>query len=428
MAGEVTTPASAASLYGGIPLARSPDDPRSIERLRLASFERNLWQVGIAELEETVEEVTGGRVREWFESDSSVLEAALLRTCQRILVLAVFTTSDGPDRWSARLAREAAWTVRTDIEAIRHLYDIAAGLDSRAPGEREVRDQVRATAAGVLSRAPRRLLANLLERAAEAPSGLPPTEARSVADLAAEWLRPRLSGRPARVLVIGAGTVGRRAAEQLAPDSHVTLIYRSHPPDPEWARRWGVEARPTTALTEALRTSDAVIAAAKTTGRVLAEADLPGEPGAGPRWFVDLGLPRNVDPRIGLRPGSQLVDLGGLPRGRLSPERLALLRRTISAASEEGVDEFARASVEPWVSELRRRAESIRSEELERALAHAGPLTDAARLALERFSDRLVRRLLAGPTAELRGLPPGPEVDLLRRRVVELFETADPRP
>lgn len=428
MAGDVAGPKS---FSGPLPL-RSPsgaaDRRPPVDRLRLATFERTLWQIGISELEATVGEMTTDRLHAWFEEDPSLLEIAVLRTCQRVLLLGVFDAPDGADRWAGRLSIAGTWTVRTDEEAIRHLYGIAAGLESRAPGEREVRDQVRAAAQGVRSHYPRPVLANLLRRAASAPERLPPSPEGSVADLAAEWLRPRLAGRRARVLVIGAGTVGRKAAQRLAGESDVTLLYRTRPPDPAWTARWNVRVRPAPEMIAALRTADAVIAAAKTQGRVLGPSDLPGPAEAGPRWFVDLGLPRNIDPDVGRRSGVQLVDLTGLPQGRVAPERLAVVRQTIRAAADQGIRDFARASVEPWVTELRVWAESVRWEEWERALAHAPDLPEPARIAFERLTERLVRRLLAGPSAELRGLPPEPAMDLLRRRVVDMFLTADPRP
>lgn len=427
----------AGDLAGPDPVPRSASDafperstgPGSpIERLRLVSFERNLWEVGIAELEETVGEITLERIRSWFGLDACVLEAALLRTCQRVVLVGVFSRAEGPELWTRRLSSIGSWTVRADGEAIRHLCEISAGLESRAPGEREIREQVRSAARNVLSRSPRRILANLLERAARAPEGLPAVPSSSVADLAADWLRPRLADRRAEVVVIGAGTVGRRAAERLSDTADVTVLYRSRPPDPAWTSRWGIRARPTEEMREALARSDAVIAAAKSSGRVLGAADLPTSSRGGPRWFVDLGLPRNVDPAIGLRPGTQLVDLAGLPPGRLANERLAPLRREVNAAAEAATREFVAASVEPWISELRGWAESIRAEEWARASEFAGSVPGPALLAFERFSERLVRRLLAGPTQEMRSLPPGPEMDVLRRRVVEMFYANDARP
>lgn len=399
-----------------------------VERFRLVSFERRLADVGVSELERTVAEISPESLEGWFAKDPSLREIALLRTCQRVVVLAL---TDGPEadlRLSGRLGLAGRWAQRTDAEAVGHLFRITAGLDSRAPGEREIRDQVRATASGVRSRHPQALVRSLLLRAADTAATLGDHGVGSVSDLAVDWLLPRLSSREAGVLVIGAGIVGRRAAERLAGHAQVTILYRHRPPDATWTAQWNVRARPSAELIEAVRGAEAVIAAAKTTGRVLGAPDLPPLPRSGPRWFVDLGLPRNIDPEIGRRAGCELVDLDGLPRGEIPPELRAEMERIVESAAAVEARELAGASAEPWISELRRWAESIRREEWEQATAHAGAVSDSARLAYERLSERLVRRLLSGPTRELRALPPGSELDLWRRRVVELLQGSDVGP
>lgn len=422
MAGDAAEPLSSrppdSTLESPVPLS-SRNLPK---RLTLVTLEQNLWHVSIAELETSLSEVTPENVRVWFDSDLSILEVGLLRTCQRLLLLALSRGPELVDRLLARMRPYGAWEVRRDGDAIRHLYRISAGLDSRAPGEREIREQVGTAAAGVVSRHPRPVVRDLLLKAVDAAARLEGSGSGSVADLAAEWLRPRLPGSDVEVLVIGGGTVGRRVAERLAGEARVTVLYHRLPPDLGWTGRWGIRARPSEEMGEALRSADVVVAAAKTTRRLLRGVDLPTSPGLGPRWFVDLGVPRNIDPEVGLRPGVELVDLGGLPRAHIPIPRLVQMTRAIDEAAEESVTEFGRAAVEPWISELRRQVERVRQEEWERALARAGPVSDTARLAFERFSDRLVRRLLAGPTTELRSLPPGPETDLRRRQLLEMFE------
>jgi glutamyl-tRNA reductase len=422
MAGDLAEAVPTGPTGYGASASRGPGRPE-LRRLRLLSFERNLSQVGVAELERSLGDIAPERLRAWFDGDRTMRELAVLRTCQRVLLLAVTSGSE-----SIVPPGEGGWAVRSECEAIRYLFRISAGLDSRAPGEREVREQVRASASGVLSRHPRPILRPLLVAAANAAASTDPDGAGSVADLASDWLAPRLRDPRARVLVIGAGTVGRRAAERLAHSAEVTILYRQHAPDPAWLARARVRAGPVESLLDELARSDAVIAAAKTTGRVLRLSDLPQEPGAGPRWFIDLGLPRNIDPEIGIRPGVQLLDLEGLPRGRIEPGRLAHVSQMVEARAEDAARDFQLAAVEPWISELRGWAEDLRREEFERAREFAGDVPEAARVAFERFSERLVRRLLAGPTRELRELPPDPAMDLLRRRVVELFLPNDPGP
>ncbi len=425
MAGDAIGPAASA-----LPLPRAADrvpppaDPSDL-RLRLWVFEQNLSSVGIDRLEATVASAPGRRLAAWFEQDAHAREVAFLRTCQRVVLTAV-TDGEPP---SADLGVLDGWAVWTDGAAVRRLYRIAAGLESCAPGEREVRSQIRAMASAVVSRHPRPVLRSLLTSAADAAAELDDDASDSVADLGIDWLLQRLpANRRAEVIVIGAGTVGRRAAERLAPFAAVTVVYRTHPPDPAWADRWNVRAIPAGELGARLAQVDAVVAAAKTSGRVLAPDDLPPDDRPGPRWFVDLGLPRNIDPEVGRRAGVDLVDLDHLPRGRSSSARLAELAHAVDAAAADGLRAFSAAAAEPWVAELRRWAETVRREEWERASQFVTEDPASTALAYERMSERVVRRLLAGPTETLRGLSPGPEADRRRRRIVDLFRVDDRGP
>ena len=402
--------------------AREP----SVERLSLVAMERRLSRLGVAGLELSLAEITPERARREFDSDPGVLETALLRTCQRVLLLAVTQGHDAAARFAGRWGRPGSWETWEDAGAVYHVHRVAAGLDSIASGEQEIREQVRSAASNVMSRSPRPILRTLLLGATRTFPRADGTETTSVADLAAEWLRPRLTGDRPRVVVVGSGTVGRKVAERIAEIADVTVLYRHRPPDPRWTEQWSLRALPSEAMARALADASAVVTAAKSTGRVLGVGDLPDEPQSGPRWFVDLGVPRNIDPRVGRRPGVELVDLDGLPRGRLPEHRLEAVRRAAEASASEGAAEFAREAVEPWVTDLRRRGEEVRREELGRALAHAGELSEEAREAMERLSDRLVRRLLSGPSEELRALPPGPEADRLRHRVLEILREPGP--
>ncbi len=424
----VGTPAADALGAGIDPVGWNREAPETdpVSRLTLLSLERSLDRVGIEALEGTIATLPPTVVRDWFDGEPDLLEVGTLRTCQRFLLFALLRGSDRVPGFRDRFPGGSDWTVRRDADAVRHLYRVAAGLESRAPGERQIRDQVRAAASNVLGRYPRPVLKELLVRAAAVRVPGRPSEGTSVADLAVAWLRGRIGEGEPRVLVIGVGTVGRRVAERLFGVARVTVLYRHRPPEADWSARWTVRARPSTDLAEMLAEADAVVAAAKTTGRILSRADLPDDPHRGPRWFVDLGVPRNIDPGVVGRPGSEIVDLGRLPRGTLPPEELVERLRDIDAAAEEASADLARVSVEPWADTVRHEGERIRREELARALAHTGPIPEPVRIALDRLSERLVRRLLAGPTAELRALPAGPEADWARRRLVEMLREPPP--
>lgn len=401
----------------------------SADRLSLLVCQRSLRQTRISDLEASAVRITSETVRSWFESDLHLREVALLRTCQRVTLIALVDRGEAADALVERLGAPGAWEVRRDEDAIRWLYRLAAGLDSRATGEREIRDQMGAVATSVLSRHPRPVVRSILQAAVTAARRLErPPPVGSVADLAAAWLLSRLSEPNAAVLVIGAGTVGRRVAEALSGHAQVCVLYRRHAPDPRWCARWGVRLCRSEEMAKELRSVQAVVAAAKTLGRVLSLQELPSDPLQGPRWFVDLGLPRNIDPDIGRRPFVELVDLECLPVNPLGSEERKRLYAATDAASAEGMAEWARVRAEARVSQLRSWAEELRKEEWELALAHAGPIPEQARRAFELSSDRLVRRLLAGPTTVLRDLPTDLDSEERRRRLIRMFRDGDAGP
>ena len=397
-------------------------------QLSLVVCERTLSKTRIAELEAAVVFLSPERVRRWFTSEPSVREVGVLRTCQRAVVIALTDHPEAVGEWVGQLGGDGTWDLQYGEGAIHRLHRIAAGLDSRTVGEREIRDQVALAASTVLSRYPRPVVREILLAAANGRRAVDLPEAESVADLAVEWLVHRLPRRDAVVVVIGAGTVGRRVADGLAGKARVTVLYRRHPPAPSWAEQKAIRVRPSEEMARALRSAQAVVAAAKTLGRVLNPTDLPSDPREGPRWFVDLGLPRNIDPEIARRSGSELVDLEGLPSKPWAPEQMEQLNRSVDEAAKVSVALWNRVRAEAWVSELRGWAEQLRREEWERAVAHAGPVSEQARLAFQRGSDRLVRRLLAGPTEELRESRSDATADERRQRLVEMFRDPDAGP
>ncbi|MGI0132884.1 MAG: hypothetical protein ACREDK_07345 [Thermoplasmata archaeon] len=396
------------------------------ERLLLTAWEQELRTSGIQGLERAVEGIHPERLTAWFDADPGLQEVAVLKTCQRLLLLALTEDAEPADRLGDRLASMGVWGASNDRAAIHHLFRVAAGFESIATGEREVRDQVRLAASTVVSRHPRPLLRRVLLEAARAAADVEVAGAHSVADLGADWLRSRLSDRSVPILVIGGGRVARRVVERLRGLADVTMLYHSRPPEPAWAAERRVRSRRFGDLRAVLASSEGVVAAAKASGRLISLEDLPPPGSGGPRWFVDLGMPRNIDPRVGGRPGTELVDLEGLqPSIPRDPAALSEAQRKLAEAADESAVRFARAAAEPWVRALRNRAEAVRSAEFEQALEFAGPVPDLARAAFHRMSERIVTRLLAGPTEELRGLSPEPDHDPRRQKLLDRFSPPD---
>ena len=396
--------------------------------LGLCGFELSLDTASLDVLDAVARSLDGPRIKDWFDSSSGAEEVALLATCNRVELVLAFRSPTEGDQWLRRLPGDAgSWRPRTGRELVQHIFEVAAGQKSLALGEREVRLQVRAAAHSTLSRHPRPVIRELMESAAAAADEIAPSvpPARSIAALAASKLLEQVAFPFPRVIVIGAGSVGRQLTELLAGSARVTLVYRSRPPDERFLRTTGARAVPFTRLAEELGVADAVITAAKSGNRCLGPADLPA---LRRLVMIDLGVPRNIDPAVRGVPNVELFDLEGLRSLRTPSSRDDAADAALSGLADRFWARFELLALEAWVDALRRSIEELRRSELEVARPFLGALTVEQEVAVERLTQRLVAQILLAPTERLRSLPTGPDGEQLRRFALALLAPATTRP
>jgi glutamyl-tRNA reductase len=403
----------------------SPEAEPLAVPLSLFGLEFSLATASLDALEGVTRTVTRAQVAAWFARLPGTEEVALLSTCHRVEIALLVRFAEELDRWRELLpGAHDAWKLREGREVVHHLFRVAAGRESLAVGEAEVRDQVRTAGNAVVSRHPRPLLYELFAGAARSAEEVSPSVplSCSIASIAATRLRD-LVGRPfPRVLVVGSGTVGRQVTESLAPSARVTIVFHRTAPDDAFLRETGARAVGLDQLVEEIAASDAIVTAAKFGNHGLRAADLPRDRGL---VLVDLGVPRNIDPGVRELPNVRLVDLEEL---HALSETLPANERYDARVEEragEFSDRFERGLLEPWIDAFRRAAEELRRSELSNARPFLGRLEPDQEVAIERLTRRLVARLLLPPTERIRSLPPGPEGDLRRRFAIDLLR---PRP
>jgi glutamyl-tRNA reductase len=396
--------------------------------LELVGFEFSLRTGTLDELEEVARALDRRRVAEQFAALPETEEAALLATCHRVELLLLVRSAGAVGAWTAALpGRRSGWRRHRGRQLVHHLVRVAAGQESLAVGEGEVRRQVRSAMASVTSRHPRPVLRELLAGAASAADEVDPRVPadRSIAAVAARRLLELVPRHPARVLVVGSGTVGRQVAECLAPSAVVTVLYHQRPPDAGFLASTGVSAAPLEELATRLPGADAVVTAAKFGHRGLRAKDVP--PGRS-ILLLDLGMPRNIDPDVRSLPGVRLVDLEELHALSTGAPEAGGKDHAVREVADRLADRTERALLEPWVDSVRRAAERVRRDELEKARAFLGALDPGQEAALDLLTRRLVSRLLLEPTERIRRLPTGPEGELQRRVAVTLLRPSPPEP
>ena len=305
------------------------------------------------------------------------------------------------------------------LEAVRHLYQVASGLDSMILGEAQVLGQVRdAYGAAVAAGVARGLLSKLFHQALrvgkrarrETAIG---RNALSVSYACVELARRTLGEvRGRSVLVVGVGDAGKLVAQALQNSGagEVLVTNRTYGRAQELAQELGGRALPFEELPQALEQVDVMISSTGSPGYVISREMVQQAVAArldGLLFLIDIAVPRDIDPAVGELPGVHLYDIDDLDAvseaNRLERWREA---QRVEVIVQEEVERFARwwESLEamPTVVTLRQQAEALRQAEMEKVLRHLPHLTDQERWRIEAMSRALVKKLLHHPTTSLK--------------------------
>jgi len=371
------------------------------------------------------------------------LAGAILSTCNRTELYLASEAAVGREAAAAALTAArgepapegVAFYYLSGLEAVRHLFKVAAGVESLVVGESEILGQVReAFSAATAANRSNAVLARLFHTAlrvgrrarSETEIG---AHGLSVSALAVSLSR-RLVGdlRRKTVLVVGAGEAGQRAAGALVQQGVGRLLVttRRSGVAEEIARELNGVAFPFEDLPAALAEADVLIAATAAPEPVLSAAAVAGamaQRPARPLLVVDIAVPRDVDPASKEIANVHVFDIDDLQAA--AEANLEARRREVSAVEAIVREEAARFEawlggqrVAPTIAALRQRAEAARQAELRRTLARLAHLDEADRKRIAAMSEALVNRLLHDPVVRLREHGSERHVEALR----ELFD------
>lgn len=364
-------------------------------------------------------ELTGGHVT----------EAVVLTTCNRTDVYAAVPAFHaGLRQIGEALARSTGLRydefagslyVHHGVDAVRHTFRVAAGLESMVLGEAQILGQLRdayqrASEADTVGRVLHELMQQALRvgKRAHAETGID-QQPRSMVSAALSQALPfedsvdvRIA--PRKFAVVGAGAMGSLALAELSRRGidDVTVVNRSG------------SARRLDELPRVLSEVEVVVTATASPDPVITR-DMISKP----LVIIDLALPRDVEPAVAEIPGITLIDLEYLHR--VLPAHGAELdevERIVEAEVEAYAGWLRGAQAAPTVAALRARADEVITAELRR-LRHRRPeLTDEQRAEVAHAVHRVVQRLLHQPTVRVRQLAAEPGGEAYTRLVRELFE------
>ena len=386
-------------------------------------------------------------------------EAVLLSTCNRVelYTAGAATEAGGFDALCRRRGVEPAGFAphlydHAGRAAARHLFRVAASLDSMVPGERQIVGQVRrayerSRRGGFAGRKLHAAFQRALSagRRVMAETDLPAGQ-YGVAGVAAAYADEALGGLAGRrLLCVGGGKMVRLVLEHLhargpsrRPGSLVVLGRDSAKAD-GFAKTFGGHGAPLSGLADEVAAADLVVCGTGSREPVVtADAVARAMEGRAdrPLFVVDMAVPRDVEPSAGEVAGVHCYDLDDLQR---AAEQAAAGRRDARSAAESIVEEaVARhlaaehhtGELGSTVDRLYRRGHELAAAEVARA-NNKLPSTLSAddRAAVERLaadlSRRLVNKLLHGPVSALRNVGGGDDParhPAYRHAVEKLFD------
>jgi glutamyl-tRNA reductase len=307
----------------------------------------------------------------------------------------------------------------TQEGTVRHLFRVASSLDSQVVGEPHILGQVRdAYVLAFENKSTGTVLNRMFQKAvevgkrvrAETEIGSRPVSLSSVAVDTAAKIFGHLEGRA--VLVLGAGEMSESTVESLALHGvkNFMVANRSFGRAQELAKKFNGSAVPWEMLDEALLPPDIVISSTGSPDFVITKPHLERLMSARKRraiFFIDIALPRDIDPRVQDIYNVYLYNLDDLKS--IADSNRAEREKDIPKA-EKIVDEEVRLfmrwhqglSAVPTVTSLRKKIDQIRIAELNAHLRKLGPLGERERNIIDALTQSIVNKILHEPTTRLK--------------------------
>jgi glutamyl-tRNA reductase len=382
-------------------------------------------------------------------------EAVLLSTCNRVEIYTAAEQAEGSPsheqvaQFMADFHGLPIYEIfddlfeRTGEDAVRHLFMVAASLDSMVVGEPQILSQVKQAyetakvrhSAGPLTHGIFQTAVRVAKRVASETTlhqrrvSIPSV---AVGDFAAQIFE-RFDDK--QVLVVGAGEMGEETLRYLQNEGahNVTVINRSLERAEQLASRWQGRAAGWEKLPEELVRADLVISTTGADEPVVTLAAFKRIEAARyqrPLFILDLAMPRDFDPAIGDRLGVYLYSIDDLQAACQNNRKArdGELPGAIHIVEEETgrfMAELHHRATAPIIKRLKDGWQQPKEDELRRLFNKLPDLDDKVRGEISQSFDRLINKLLHPPLESLRSEsqqgPPHGLLEALKR----LFQLKD---
>ncbi len=358
-----------------------------------------------------------------------VREGIVLSTCNRLEVLSVV---EGGEDETARIGDLLAGLagmsakeldsylyLRTGEEAVRHLFRVTSSLDSMVLGEPQILGQVKEAYSQALESKVSGLILNKLFHRSFFVAKRVRTETKIASQavsvsFAAVELAKKILGNldDKRAMLIGAGEMSELAARHLINQGvrEILVTNRTHQRALELAQAFQGKAVPFEDFPQQLKNVDIVLSSTGSTHYIIRKEQLTEVIRARknrPMFFIDIAVPRDVDPAINEIDNVYVYDIDDL-QGLIESNKEER-KKQVQQAEEivaQGVEAFngwlRSLEVVPTILALRSRMEEIRKGEVDKALSLFKDVSEDERKALDLLTKSIINKILHHPISLLK--------------------------
>jgi len=375
----------------------------------------------------------------------TVREVMLLSTCNRVEIYS--WANEGGEEHILATLQELKGVARDELlpsiytyhgrEAVKHVFRVAASLDSMVLGEPQIVGQVKeAFEAALASEATGMILNQLMKKALSVSKRIRTEtgvgESAVSVSYAAVELAKKIFGdlEKKKAMLVGAGEMAELAAQHLVTQgvAQLVVVNRTFSRAQELAERLKGLAAPMENLSLELVDADIVITSTGAQEHIITRdmvQRVMKERKMKPMFFIDIAVPRNVDPQVERVENVYAYDIDDLEQvveeNRKRREREAIKAEKIV---EEEVEHFLHwlksQEVVPVIVSLRNWCDDIRKRELEKAL-HRLKLNGKEAKALEALTSAIVNKILHPPLSYMKEAASKGEGERVAKLVKELF-------
>ncbi len=359
----------------------------------------------------------------------AISEVLLLSTCNRVEVLmATVNTSAAVENVKTYISEfkdvpvtqfDAALYIKEGEAAVRHVFRVASSLDSMMVGEPQILGQIKeAYRLATLKKTSGVILNRLLHRTffvskrVRSETGIG-DHAVSISYAAIELGRKifgSLEGKKA--LLIGAGEMAELVVEQLVSNRvrDIIVANRTFERGVELARKFNGKAIRFEEIADFLKLTDIIISSTGSSDFIIKRGQLKGfirSRRNRPIFFIDIAVPRDIDPEINRLANSYVYDIDDL-KGVIDENIADRTREAIKGERivDEAVIRFGQwyesLDVVPTIIELRNKMHTIAETEIKKTIQSLNHLSDNDSQAIYKMTEALINKILHDPTVFLK--------------------------